>query len=144
MLAKPVDGWARVTLGDFVGETSYIDDVPFVWLRACLQALRDDAPLALHVDEEMNHCYLLVTHSETYVIVDRYGEARHFLVVKDAVLPDIAEALARDIRENFEDWVEWNPDEDSEEDFARRRTDLEALLASLEDELENWRVPEDE
>ena len=142
MLNQPRDGWAWVELGNFKGITSYIDDVPFIWLRSCLQALKDDTPLALHVNGEVAHSYLVITSSGSYAILAG-GEGEEFMAMKGAYLPDVARELVGDIRAHFEDWVEWYADED-EEILARRWVGLEALLKAVEAELEEWNFAEEE
>ena len=51
---------------------------------------------------------------------------------------DIINMLLHDFKEYFEDWVKWSPYEDTEEDFAKRRTELKALI----DDVERLYLPE--
>lgn len=40
MLSKPVNGWTTVSIKDFQAEASYLVDIPFQWLNACLSGFR--------------------------------------------------------------------------------------------------------
>ncbi|MBQ1431570.1 MAG: hypothetical protein IIZ09_00575, partial [Ruminococcus sp.] len=58
MLSKPVNGWTNVTLGGMVLDASYVYDIPFCWLRACIHSLKYDLPLSLYADLEVSKAYI--------------------------------------------------------------------------------------
>lgn len=55
MLSKPKDGWTTVKIGEFESEASYLVDIPFNWLNACLTGLTNKVPITLFIDEETHY-----------------------------------------------------------------------------------------
>ena len=54
---------------------------------------------------------------------------------RDIDFMDITDMLLNDIRKYFENWIVWNPYEDAETDFQRRRIELSKLIEEVENVL---------
>ena len=95
-------------------------------------------PVTWFINEDVqNSIYIVLYYDEIFVITDRPEcvEGTRVHKFEDIDFMDLTNTLLHDIRENFEDWVQWNPYEDSEEDFARRRIELRKLLDEVEEAL---------
>lgn len=129
MLSQPSAGWSTFTLGDFEGHASFMTDIPFDWLRACINGLRHDIPAAFYIDGEGVEYYIVSDMFGTYIIRLHNGTETTRVNVG---LEDFSRSLVRDIRDNLDNWVWWCDRPLSEEQFARRK----AMLISLLDETE--------
>lgn len=110
MLSKPEGGWSDFELGDFQTSVSYIEDVPFNWLRACLNGLKYNLPISFFIEEEGSNC-ILTSYDNTYIIVEEdedYGnEEAEIKTIRGIDSLDISYLLLLDIKEYFDDWVTW-------------------------------------
>ncbi|MBR6107926.1 MAG: hypothetical protein IKQ39_07940 [Oscillospiraceae bacterium] len=131
MLAKPSAGWCRLTLGDFTASASYLTDIPFEWLRACINGLKYHIPAAFYLDEEGSEC-LIVSDFEMGTYIIRRHDSTTLKRVDKLYLWDFSEQLLADIRENFEGWVCWSTSALNNEQYARRKAELTALLDEAE------------
>lgn len=131
MLSKPVNGWTTVSIKDFQAEASYLVDIPFQWLNACLSGFRYKIPVSLFIDEEGSECFITTYYDGTYIIMDRDDEVA-CSTYRDIDFMDITEMLLSDIRKYFENWIVWSPYEDTETDFQRRRVELSKLIQEVE------------
>lgn len=52
MLSKPNIGWSVFTLGEFQTEVSYLVDIPFDWLRACISGLKYNIPFSFFLKKK--------------------------------------------------------------------------------------------
>lgn len=104
MFTKPKNGWTDILLGDFEGLGSYIQDVPVEVMEACISALKKDAPIELHFDEEGSE-FTLTASDETKIIAQGYygPETYEVKLSRDA----LAREICADMEKYFEDWVEW-------------------------------------
>ena len=138
MFTKPRNGWTDIVLDDFEGLGSYIQDVPVEVMEACISALKNDAPLELHFDEEGSEFTLTADEKGTKIIAQGYYGPETYEVkrTKTALIKEIFD----DMEEFFEDWVEFNEDyayfEDDEEEqkqafYEEREIVLKALLDEL-------------
>lgn len=131
MLSKPIHGWTIVSIKDFRAEASYLVDIPFDWLKACLNGLKNHIPISLFIDEEGSECFITTYHNVTHIITDR-DEGVACITYEDIDFMDITDMLLNDIKRYFEDWIVWSPYEDSETDFERRRIELCKLIEEVE------------
>lgn len=74
MLSKPVNGWTTVSIKDFQAEASYLVDIPFEWLNACLNGFKYKIPISLFIDEEGSECFITTYYDVTHIITDRADE----------------------------------------------------------------------
>ena len=141
MFAKPRNGWTDILLGDFEGLGSYIQDVPVEVMEACISALKKDAPLELHFDEEGSEFTLTADEDIEIVAQGYYGPENY--EVKMSKMELICEIL-EDMEAYFEDWVEFSEEyayfEDDEAEqkqafYDERVIVLNALLDELKAEL---------
>ena len=51
MLSKPEHGWTTIQIGGFVGDGSYIQDVPIMCLEAFIRALSYNIPMEIEFIE---------------------------------------------------------------------------------------------
>ena len=128
MLTKPCCGWSEVTLGNFKSCASYLDDLPFNWLRAFRNGFEHNIPVALDIDEEGSHSIIVTYYDDTYVVSDRGEGAKTLETVEGIDFLDVAYMLICDINDNFEDWVTWDHHEYPENEIDLRRNELRQLL----------------
>lgn len=131
MLSKPEHGWSTVTIEDFEAPVSYLVDVPFDWLRTCINGLKYHTPIALHIDEEGVDDLITSYWFGTYIIVQDWNEEETFHSYEETNYIDIAYMLYQDIKNYFEEWVNWSPFEDRPDDIVRRRKELQLLLDEI-------------
>ena len=138
MFTKPRNGWTDIVLDDFEGLGSYIQDVPVEVMEACISALKNDAPLELHFDEEGSEFELTADEEGTKIVAQGYYGPETYEVkrTKTALIKEIFD----DMEEFFEDWVEFNEDyayfeDDEEEQKQAFYEEREIVLKSLLDEL---------
>ena len=137
MFTKPKNGWTDIVLDDFEGLGSYIQDVPVEVMEASISALKKNAPLELHFDEEGSEFTLTADENTKIVAQGFYGPETY--EVKRTKMELIRE-ICEDMEEYFVDWVEFNEDyayfEDDEAEqkqafFEEREIVLKALLNEL-------------
>ena len=137
MFTKPRNGWTDIVLDDFEGLGSYIQDVPVEVMEASIAALKKDAPLELHFDEEGSEFPLTADENTKIVAQGYYGpETYEVKRTKTELIREIFE----DMEEYFTDWVEFSEEyayfEDDEAEqkqvfYEEREIVLKALLNEL-------------
>lgn len=141
MFSKPKNGWTDILLGDFEGLGSYIQDVPVEVMEASISALKHDAPLELHFDEEGSE-FTLTADEKTMIVAQGYYGPENYEVKLSKL--ELIREIADDMEEYFEDWVEFSEEyayfEDDEEEqkqafYEERVIVLQALLEELKAEL---------
>lgn len=133
MLSKPQAGWSEFTLGEFKAHASFLTDIPFDWLRGCINGLKHVIPAAFFIDGEGVTCYIISDYCVTYIIND--GSV---LTSVRVGLDRFAEMLVQDIRENLEEWIWWCDVPLNEERYANRKAMLLALLDETQQCLDNY------
>lgn len=137
MFTKPKNGWTDVLLGDFEGLGSYIQDVPREAMDACIRALKNDAPILLHFDEEGSAFTLTADQATTIIAQGEYGTEKYTVPMDKQAL---AQEILRDVEKYFTDWVEWPEEyayfeddeiEEKQAFYAERVVLLQGLLAEL-------------
>ena len=140
MFTKPKNGWTDILLGDFEGLGSYIQDVPVEVMEASISALKNDAPLELHFDEEGSEFKLTADENGTKIIAQGYYGPETYEVKRTKM--ELIREISEDMEEHFHDWVEFNEDyayfEDDEEEqkqafYEEREIVLKALLNELKE-----------
>ena len=135
MLAKPSAGWCRLTLGDFTASASYLTDIPFEWLRACINGLRYQIPAAFYMDGEGVEYYIVSDMFSTHIITMHNGSA---LTRLNVGLEDFSRSLVKDIRDYLDNWLWWCDRPLNDEQLARRKAMLLDLLAEAEKCLDSY------
>ena len=139
MFTKPKNGWTDILLGDFEGLGSYIQDVPVEVMEACISALKNNAPLELHFDEEGSEFTLTADEEIRITAQGYYGPETYEVKMKKM---DLIMEICEDMEEYFTDWVEFSEEyayfEDDEEEqkqafYDERVIVLEALLNELKE-----------
>lgn len=136
MLSKPEVGWTRVSLGEFEASASYLTDIPFEWMKSFLHFFEENIPIALFLDEEGSDHMIVSYYEDTYVIRNN-GRKSKLIRIWDMDSRRLAREFLKDIMENFEDWVKWNPFCEKENDLSDRRRELETLIERLQKKIEN-------
>ena len=132
MLSKPEYGWSTVTIADFQTHASNMHDMPFTWLRACINGLKYNMPASFFIEEEGSSCIIVSYDYATHIIIEDRDCNCTLKTIEDLTLIDFAKMLVRDIKEYFEDWVKWYVFEDRETDYVRRRIELRKLIDEAE------------
>lgn len=103
MLSKPLHGWTEITIGNFVGHGSYIQDIPVIFLEAFIRALACNTPAEIVVDEE-GSMFTLRSHRSTTISARRAEEEIFFFNIDSVTL---AKELLKDLQESWHEWLEW-------------------------------------
>ena len=135
MLSRPKAGWSELTLGDFKAPVSFLTDIPFDWVRACLSSLKYGIPAAFFLDSEGTTTTIVVNFATTYIISSSDLSVTY---MSDIFVTDFAKMLIEDIRRDFDDWLYWLDASLTEEKWANRRKMLEDLLAETEKACEEF------
>lgn len=133
MLSKPHHGWLDITIGDFIGRGSYIQDIPVLFLEAFIRALAYNIPATIEIDEE-DSSFTIFAHRATTITVCRAEKESRFF---DIDVRTLAEELLNDLNEYHDEWLKWPPEVPhlSERDrsfFLKKRS---AQLTRLTNEL---------
>jgi len=137
MFTKPRNGWTDIVLDDFEGLGSYIQDVPVEVMEASIAALKKDAPLELHFDEEGSE-FTLTADENTKIVAQGYYGPETYEVKRTKT--ELIREIFEDMEEYFTDWVEFSEEyayfEDDEAEqkqafYEEREIVLKALLNEL-------------
>ena len=131
MLSTPNAGWSEFTLGKFRISASYLTDIPFDWLRACISGLKYVIPASFFLDAEGSTCRIISDWCGTYIIFEKNGSAE-LTVLNRIGLHRFAEMLLTDIRNDLEYWIWWCGVSLTDEQYARRKAMLTELIAEAE------------
>lgn len=133
MLSKPHNGWVTITIESFQTEASYLVDIPFDWLRACMNGLKFNIPISLFIEEEVRCSYINSYYYITHIIIEDDEGSTTLQSHQKTDFLDITFMLINDINRYYEDWVKWYSFENSEKDFKRRRKELRQLIDKTEE-----------
>lgn len=104
MITNEGSGWAKVSIGDFVGHASYIiEETPLQFLKAVFQVVRFGDPFTVECDEEGSEFLVTFTKWQTYIIHCTEG---YQLYVFDTDIRELADELLRDIEGKEKEWAE--------------------------------------
>ena len=70
MLSKPQFGWTDITIGDWTGKLSYIDDVPVVLLNAFCNVFSNQKPEVVCFDAEGVNYWIVFDLLDTIIITE--------------------------------------------------------------------------
>lgn len=123
MFAKPNIGWTKWEInGHKIGSVSYVDDVPFEFITACCNYLKNPVGFNLVLDGEGNDsgltllgnyfCAYSFNGSEPPYVTD-LTPVSDFILTDSNDGPEFVEKLLAEAIEDFERdfdlWSEWNP-----------------------------------
>ena len=131
MLSIPKNGWSTLKIGNFSSRVSYLTDVPYECLNACLAALKYNIPLAMSFDAEGWEFEVLSNNINTYIIMnDEDGE--DILKKEDVSKMELIKSIVDNIELNISDWAFWDLDEYSvkknKEELLRLIKDVRELI----------------
>ena len=130
MLSKPKYGWTDVTIGDWTGKLSYIDDVPVVLLNAFYNVLSNQKPEVVCVDDEGINYWIVFDLSDTIIITEdencQYSVSRQNVGVRK-----LGRQMWANIDDNIKAWVDWAINDNNAEGCEERNELLYNQLKRL-------------
>jgi hypothetical protein len=133
MLTKPNHGWTNLQIGDFIERASYLTDIPNDCLDAFIYALRNSNPAVIFFDAEGWDFHLVASYYQSYIIVDKDDTK---VYVFEKTIKELAKELYEDIKNNFDDWLNWDLYDTVEEKEENERG-LKKKLSDLNMEIYN-------
>ena len=136
MLENPSCGWVKIHLGDFCDRASYLTDVIYDILEALIHVLNRKGSASVYFDAEGWEWYIVLTWYETFVIDYPYRTDEEYinsvddspeLTVIDMRIEDIAKEVIKDFEKDYDEWIHWLPEDESEE----RTKELNKMIDKL-------------
>ena len=136
MLENPKHGWVKVHLGDFCDRASYLTDVIDDILEALIHVLNRKGSASVYLDAEGWEWYIVFTWYETFIIDYPYRTDEEYmnsiddkpeLTVIDMRIEDIAKEVIKDFEKDYDEWIHWLPEDESEE----RTKELNKMIDKL-------------
>ena len=132
MLSTTKHGWSNISIGNWSERCSYLDDVPFVLLRALEKICRTRTAEAVKFDAE-GYEYIVVFDNNDVHIISNHSEQGYIYTSIVANIHDLAKELVSDIRKDIDFWSNWNDyGSMGAEEMAERKQGLIILCDSLE------------
>ena len=132
MLSKPQFGWTDITIGDWTGKLSYIDDVPVVLLNAFYNVFSNQKPEVVCFDAEGVNYWIVFDLLDTIIITEdencQYSVSRQNVGVRV-----LGMQMWNDIYRELKDWAYWAIDDNNAKDYDERKELLHNKLQQLED-----------
>ena len=132
MLSKPKFGWTDITIGDWTGKLSYIDDVPVVLLNAFYNVFSNQKPEVICFDAEGVNYWIVFDLLDTIIITEdencQYSVSRQNVGVRV-----LGMQMWNDIYRELKDWAYWAIDDNNAKDYDERKELLHNKLQQLED-----------
>lgn len=130
-------GWATLKLGDFKGSCSYLTD-PFVDVANLL--INKEGVVAF--DEEGSVFELVISNWSIYIVSHRDKDELHML---DITEEELAAEFLDDIRNNFEDIINWdiNDGYEDSEYLVERRKMFNNFISKIKEIYNIEKSPED-
>lgn len=138
MLTKPKYGWTNFKLkGTKKYSLSYLDDIPFEWLRSAIAGLKTYSPFCVH--GEMEPGIMTCTICYDYCCISTDEEANMDTEAVEAELSnvgavDFCKMLCKDIEKYIDHWAYFFCS--CREDDESRKEELRELLDTLEELIE--------
>lgn len=136
MLDKPKYGWCNIYVGhNKIGCASYLIDLPVYLLDVFNQYFSADNKLNFGVEFdaevydfgliEFDETLYSVNNKTTYEIfrikkIEEYGSGEDTYTSAKNILKILAKELVNDIETNFEEWVYWQDDGESQKIFKNK------------------------
>ena len=136
MLENPSCGWVKIHLGDFCDRASYLTDVIYDILEALIHVLNRKGSASVYFDAEGWEWYIVFTWQETFIIDYPYRTYEEYinsvddnpeLTVIDMRIEDIAKEVIKDFEKDYDEWIHWLPEDESEE----RTKELNKMIDKL-------------
>lgn len=104
MLSKPKYGWTDITIGDWTGRLSYIDDVPIILLNAFYKVFINQKPEVVCFDAEGTNYWIVFDLLDTIIITEdencQYSVSRQNVGVRELDMQ-----MWDDIYRELKDWA---------------------------------------
>lgn len=137
MISNPKCGWCKFKLNDFVGNASYLTNVPLELLEAFVNFWNNSSALAVHFDEEGTEFTLVINPNSIFIIVER--DEKPELIYIENYVENLTLELIKDIEADFDGWVNFITSDD-EEDTAEQRQALIVNLIELKEIVKRKRI----
>lgn len=110
MLANLGYGWAKFTLGEFIGEPSYLTDVPINLLDSFIEYLTSRKSIT-YFDEEGTEFELIFSFDNLYIISISYDDVYKLYQtnINNTTIKNLTTELINDIESDIDGWIAWNP-----------------------------------
>lgn len=132
MLSKPKFGWTDITIGDWTGKLSYIDDVPVVLLNAFYNVFSNQKPEVVCFDAEGIN-YLIVLDLSDTIIITEDENCQYSVCRQNVGVRVLGMQMWNDIYRELTDWAYWAIDDNNAKDYDERKELLHNKLQQLED-----------
>lgn len=130
MLSKPQFGWTDITIGDWTGKLSYIDDVPVVLLNAFCNVFSNQEPEGIYFDAEGINYWIVFDLFDTIIITE--DENCQYSVSRQNVgVGELGMQMWNDITCKLKDWIRWAIDDNNAKDYEERAELLYNKLQQL-------------
>lgn len=131
MLIKPRFGWVTIKIDEFEERASYLTCVSLDCIDAMIHALSESVDFVVNFDAE-GYTYKVISDDyRTFVIMEK-DEPQLFTFDKDK--DELAKEILSDIKNNIEDWRDWEYSKDEEpEEYEKYNSELNEKLKTLED-----------
>lgn len=138
LLTKPFNGRCVFSLANFSISMSCVTDIPFDWLETCRFGLENHTAVSFILADYGNeYIVLLLCLRESRILKDVEGKTT---VEKHEInLKDFTEYLLTDIKNDFEEWVDWYPAKILGGPDTGRKERLEILLIETEEALTDFK-----
>lgn len=131
MLGKPDCGWSKVTIGSFHEYASYLTNVPFDCMNACIRRIKDNAPLEMTFDAEGPGLFFVSADSKHTVITWNESDSGDPVCIPDVNDVQLVQEIIHDIDCCQVDWSEeWETF--SLEALRQKLAELKSLAAEWE------------
>lgn len=135
MFGKPVVGWVEIMIGELQLSGSYLTDIPYDALQACIHSIKNNAPLTLYIDEEGTTDFIVSYYNSTYVIRES-DEIEYYSCNKD--FRELIKEIIEDIERDFSEWIiEFTYLDDEEELYKKWVKQLKGLLEDAKELIKN-------
>lgn len=137
MISNPKCGWCKFELNNFIGNPSYLTNVPLDLLEAFVNFWNNSSAIAVHFDEEGTEFTLVINCNSIFIIEER-NEKPELIYIENYV-ENLTLDLIKDIESDYEGWVNFITSDD-EEDTSMQRQAIIYNLAALKEIVEKKRI----
>lgn len=125
-------GWTDITIGDWTGKLSYIDDVPVILLDAFINVLSNQKPEVVYFDGEGVNYWIVFDLSDTIIITEDEN-CQYSVNRQDVGVRKLGIQMMANITDNIKAWTDWAVDDNNAEDCEGRKELLYNKLKRLRD-----------